>query len=420
MRKNQKIILISLLIVITVFVIGVKLLPFGTVKYKNEKMASTLIVPKLSSFDFECCMFSANFKSFRSQYILKKELAKIMDNYEKKTCNSKTYYYDSENDITITEYGVQSGFPMNKFYIVYDKGEYNCDNDNVNIVSDIIDKSIYIDDFTCAEALEPFYDDELYQYSYPCIKSSYVVVKYKNGVEETVEDALKKGTITISDLDDYNIRYVKIEKSDSEFTKIMIDSKEMKISKSDYNTLKEIFNSLDYNMDTNDQKARYIVDIDDKTYEFYRGNNTVGYNGRVAQIDGDNLVNVIKILDFTFSNNDMNNIDNVSMEIKDSTLNKTGATIIITDTNENHYAYGLPFRIDKKENGIWKMLEVTGDGIFNLPAYRVDKNNQLELNQDWEHTYGELKSGEYRLVKDVCISDGCNKQKYFSVQFTIE
>ena len=418
MKKNQKIILISLLIIIAFLIIGIKFIPFGTIKYKNENMASTLIIPKLSIFDDECCMFSANFKSFRSQYVLKKELAKIMDNYEKKTCNSKTYYYDLENDITITEYGVQGGFPMNKFYIVYDKGEYSCDNDN--IVSDIIDKSIYIDDFVCNDALDPFYEDELYQYSYSCIKSSYVVVKYKNGTEEPVKDALKKGIITINDLDKHNIRYTKIEKSDSDFTKLTINSKEMKISKNDYNTLKNIFNSLDYNIDTNDYKARYIVELDGNTYEFYRSNNTVGYNGKFAEIDGDYLVSVIRILDFTFSNNDMNNIDNVSMKIKDGTLTKTGATIIITDTNKDHYDYGNPFRIDKKENGVWKMLEVTGDGAFTLPAYGVDKNNQLELNQSWNHIYGELKSGEYRLVKDVCVSDFCNEQKYFSVQFTIE
>lgn len=418
MKKNQKIILISLLIVITVFVIGVKFISFGTVKYKNEKMASTLIIPKLSSFDFECCMFSANFKSFRSQYILKKELAKIMANYEKKTCDSKTYYYDSENDITITEYGVRGGFPMNKFYIVYDKGEYSCDNDN--LVSDIIDKSIYIDDFICNDVLDPFYEDELYQYSYSCIKSSYVVVKYKNGTEEPVKEALKKGTITINDLDKHNISYTKIEKADSEFTKIVINAKEMKISKNDYNTLKEIFNRLDYNIDINNYKAKYIVELDGKTYEFYSSNNTVGYNGKFAEMHDDNLVSVSNILDFTFSNNDMNNIDNVSMKIKDGTLTKTGATIIITDTNKEHYDYGLPFRLDKKENGVWKLLEVTGNGAFTLPAYGVDKNNQLELNQAWDHIYGELKSGEYRLVKDVCISDGCNEKKYFSVEFTIK
>ncbi len=418
MKKNQKIILISLLTILIAIIVIIKFIPFGTIKYKNEKMQSSLIIPKLSSFDYECCMFSANFKSFRSQYILKKELDKIMANYEKKTCNSKDYYYDAENDITITEYGVQGGFPMNKFYIVYDKGEYNCDN--ASSVAEIVDKSIYIDDFTCAEVLEPFYSDELYQYSYPCIKSSYVVVKYKNGDEETVEEALKKGTITISDLDNYNIHYLKEEKSDSEFTKIMLNSREMKISKSDYNILKEIFNSLDYNIDTNEQEARYIVEMDDKTYEFYRDNNTVGYNGKYADIDGDNLTNIIKILDFTFSNNDMNNIENVSMKIKKGTLTNSSATIIITDTNKDHYEYGLPFRIDKLENGVWKMLEITGDGAFNLPAFGVDKNNKLELNQDWSHLYGELKPGKYRLVKDVCISDGCNAQKYFSVEFTIE
>ena len=80
MKKNQKIILISLLTILIAIIVIIKFIPFGTIKYKNEKMQSSLIIPKLSSFDYECCMFSANFKSFRSQYILKKELDKAIKN----------------------------------------------------------------------------------------------------------------------------------------------------------------------------------------------------------------------------------------------------------------------------------------------------------------------------------------------------
>ena len=42
------------------------------------------------------------------------------------------------------------------------------------------------------------------------------------------------------------------------------------------------------------------------------------------------------------------NLDNVTMEIKQGTLTKTGVTIIITDNNVNPYTYGMWFRIDKK------------------------------------------------------------------------
>lgn len=76
----------------------------------------------------------------------------------------------------------------------------------------IEDKTKEIKDFTCAEVLEQFYEDENYLYFYPCLKSDYVIVKYVSGYEETVSDALKYGTIKIKDLDLYNIKYYKENK----------------------------------------------------------------------------------------------------------------------------------------------------------------------------------------------------------------
>ncbi|MEG2028333.1 MAG: hypothetical protein RR050_00475 [Bacilli bacterium] len=123
MKKYSKLfILIVLIIVITL--IGVKFIPFGNHLYKNKEMASNLIIPRLSIFDEECCMFSANFKSFRSVQSLKNELNNIMKKYDKIFCNSKTYYYDKNSNITITNYGVKLGFIINSFFITYDKGNY--------------------------------------------------------------------------------------------------------------------------------------------------------------------------------------------------------------------------------------------------------------------------------------------------------
>lgn len=57
-----------------------------------------------------------------------------------------------------------------------------------------------------------YYEDKIYKYYYSCIKSKYIVVKYESGHEEEVKKALKQGIIKISDLDKYNISYIKYEK----------------------------------------------------------------------------------------------------------------------------------------------------------------------------------------------------------------
>src|SRR5574344_2520856 len=122
--KKYSNVFIMIILIIVVIILGIKFIPFGYHNYKNEKMMSSLTIPKLSVFDKECCMFSASFKSYRSVYSLKNELDNIMKKYDKISCNSKTYYYDKKNDITISDYGVESGIIVNTFFITYDKGNY--------------------------------------------------------------------------------------------------------------------------------------------------------------------------------------------------------------------------------------------------------------------------------------------------------
>lgn len=92
--------------------------------------------------------------------------------------------------------------------------KYTCNvsKENKGEILEIVDTTKEIYNFTCAEALEQFYEDDNYKYFYSCIKSKYIIVKYENGYEETVKDALKHGNIKIADLDRYNISYIKYNK----------------------------------------------------------------------------------------------------------------------------------------------------------------------------------------------------------------
>lgn len=83
---------------------------------------------------------------------------------------------------------------------------------NASNVIKILDKTQNMNNFTCAEALEGFFEDGDYEYYFSCIKGKYIVVQYANGYEETVREALKRGRITIQDLDLYGISYIKYKK----------------------------------------------------------------------------------------------------------------------------------------------------------------------------------------------------------------
>ena len=109
---------------------------------------------------------------------------------------------------------------------------------------------------------------------------------------------------------------------------------------------------------------------------------------------------------------------NITMSIKDNSLTESQATVIITDNTGNDNTYSISFRLDKKVNNKWEKLKIiNSDYGFNEIGYKVDENNKLELVQNWEHIYGKLDKGDYRLVKSILNS---NKKVYFSTEFTIK
>ncbi len=79
-----------------------------------------------------------------------------------------------------------------------------------NIITEIIDRTV-TEGIPTDQALQPFCMNEKYIYSFPSIRSEYIIVKFNNGNEMTVTNALKKGLITITDLDRWNIQYYKEE-----------------------------------------------------------------------------------------------------------------------------------------------------------------------------------------------------------------
>ena len=94
----------------------------------------------------------------------------------------------------------------------------------------------------------------------------------------------------------------------------------------------------------------------------------------------------------------------VNISIKEGTLTKTEATIIITDNNPNKIIYGTSFYIEKYENSDWhEVMPINNNYGFNDMAYYVDENGKLELEQNWEYIYGKLNKGIYRIVKDVAF-----------------
>ena len=93
-------------------------------------------------------------------------------------------------------------------------------------------------------------------------------------------------------------------------------------------------------------------------------------------------------------------VDKVSIQIKESTLTKEGATIVITDKNDYPYVYGKEYRIEKLENNEWKKIQ-SGNYEVDAIAYKTDNNGQVTMEFNWKDRYGELENGKYRLLMEI-------------------
>ena len=126
----------------------------------------------------------------------------------------------------------------------------------------------------------------------------------------------------------------------------------------------------------------------------------------------------------TINNNDATepiklnqSVENVTIKILEDTLTKDGVDIIITDTNENKFAYGTDFKIQKKKGNEWVYLEYLPNTTFTDIAYQMN-GNTLKLSVDFKQYYGSLENGIYKLSK-IVYSNG-ERFDIYSNEFVIK
>lgn len=105
--------------------------------------------------------------------------------------------------------------------------------------------------------------------------------------------------------------------------------------------------------------------------------------------------------------------EDITMEIKEGTLTKTGATIVITDLSGKNNTFSKEFRIDQKRGGKWYTLKDKSKNKVNVVAGQQEEGKKLEQQLNWEKNYGTLSDGYYRIVKKI-------NNKDIVVEFKIE
>ena len=111
-------------------------------------------------------------------------------------------------------------------------------------------------------------------------------------------------------------------------------------------------------------------------------------------------------------------IDKVSMVIKDGTLTKEGAAVVITDKNDYPFSYGEDFNIQKLKDGKWEDLKSIGNSYINDIAHVIKEDRTTSIPLNWKDRYGELETGHYKLILEVTQND--SSKATVSTEFDIE
>ena len=120
------------------------------------------------------------------------------------------------------------------------------------------------------------------------------------------------------------------------------------------------------------------------------------------------------------SDMEISNNSDVSLSVKDGTLKNTSVTLILANDSDKLLRYDDVYEIEIKKDNEWHKINV--ELYFDMPLWEVKENSKEEIELNWEHEYGKLAKGNYRIIKEVYfeVDDNQEESFYVSAEFTIE
>lgn len=93
--------------------------------------------------------------------------------------------------------------------------------------------------------------------------------------------------------------------------------------------------------------------------------------------------------------------EKVSLKVLEDTITKDGATLVITDENEEPYGYGEDFVLEVKKGDFWEKIESLPNTVWKSLAYVPNEEGVLTMKLNFKYVFGSLEDGIYRVVKTV-------------------
>lgn len=121
--------------------------------------------------------------------------------------------------------------------------------------------------------------------------------------------------------------------------------------------------------------------------------------------------------------NEVNSLNGISIEVMEETVKPTGLELVFQNTTDRaDYSYSAWYRLEVYSQGEWLTMNPLPDVMWYQDDWDRPVQTQKEMGYDWEWYYGELSSGEYRIV--ISLFDRPIKEDYFeyyiAANFSIE
>lgn len=112
----------------------------------------------------------------------------------------------------------------------------------------------------------------------------------------------------------------------------------------------------------------------------------------------------------------------VSLKIKEGTLNNTGATLIIENNSDITISFGEGFGLEIEQKDKWYALENINDYVVRVPLYHLKPKELKEMTFSWGYVFGKLPKGKYRVRKGITLEfENDNKEEtYITCDFNID
>ncbi|MBQ7955937.1 MAG: hypothetical protein IJ282_09320 [Lachnospiraceae bacterium] len=110
-----------------------------------------------------------------------------------------------------------------------------------------------------------------------------------------------------------------------------------------------------------------------------------------------------------------------SLSVVEGSVTPESISLQITNTGQGTISIGEWYAIEISEDGVWYTLPETPQDMVDL-AYPIESNQSIIKDYDWQHRYGTLTTGQYRIIIKVTMPQGNGDTTtfYFAAPFSAQ